>query len=142
MPPRVLFESDSRTKLRRETCGGRQQPTTLPAWGHERAGHVAGVDVGVYQTLLDRGELKTRIYAVWPLPGWDRLARTGYALISEARCCGRGLKGLPMESRIDDGTLLQPYLDAPNTAEFQRRDVSRSQCSSVSAAPIERDCRY
>ena len=36
----------------------------------------AGVDVGVYQTLLDRGDLKTRIYAVWPLPSWDRLART------------------------------------------------------------------
>jgi len=31
----------------------------------------AGVDVGVYQTLLDRGELKTRIYAVWPLPSWE-----------------------------------------------------------------------
>lgn len=28
----------------------------------------AGNDVGVYQTLLDRGELKTRIYAVSPLP--------------------------------------------------------------------------
>src|SRR5712691_5078471 len=37
----------------------------------------AGVDVGVYQTLLDRGELTTRIYAVWPLPSWDRLSRTG-----------------------------------------------------------------
>ena len=37
----------------------------------------AGADVGVYQTLLDRGELKTRIYAVAPLPAWERLARTG-----------------------------------------------------------------
>lgn len=37
----------------------------------------AGVDVGVYQTLLDRGELKTRIYAVSPLPAWERLAGTG-----------------------------------------------------------------
>src|SRR5215813_3021879 len=37
----------------------------------------AGTDVGVYQTLLDRGELKTRVYAVFPLPRWDRLAATG-----------------------------------------------------------------
>src|SRR5689334_10673701 len=37
----------------------------------------AGVDVGVYQTLLDRGELKTRIYAVAPFPAWERLAQTG-----------------------------------------------------------------
>src|SRR6185369_12028602 len=37
----------------------------------------AGADVGVYQTLLDRGELKTRIYAVWPLPRWNELAQTG-----------------------------------------------------------------
>src|SRR6266852_7921021 len=32
----------------------------------------AGSDVGVYQALLDRGELKNRIYAVWPLPRWER----------------------------------------------------------------------
>src|SRR5205823_6950379 len=37
----------------------------------------AGADVGVYQALLDRGELKDRIYAVWPLPRWENLARTG-----------------------------------------------------------------
>ena len=34
----------------------------------------AGNDVGVYQTLLDRGELKTRIYAASPLAAWERLA--------------------------------------------------------------------
>src|SRR5260370_10433234 len=34
----------------------------------------AGADVGVYQALLNRGESKNRIYAVWPLPRWDRLA--------------------------------------------------------------------
>src|SRR2546425_49882 len=37
----------------------------------------AGRDVGLYQTLLDRGELKTRIYAVSPLPDWQRMERTG-----------------------------------------------------------------
>lgn len=37
----------------------------------------AGNDVGVYQTLLNRNELKTRVYAVSPLPAWERLAKTG-----------------------------------------------------------------
>src|SRR5579859_2000355 len=34
-------------------------------------------DVGVYQALLDRGELKTRIYSMWPLPKWEHLAGQG-----------------------------------------------------------------
>ena len=38
---------------------------------------LAGSDVGVYQTLLDRGELKTRINAVTPIPAWERLAVAG-----------------------------------------------------------------
>ena len=36
-----------------------------------------GSDVGVYQTLLDRGELKTRIYGMTPLSRWERLASAG-----------------------------------------------------------------
>jgi predicted amidohydrolase YtcJ len=36
-----------------------------------------GADVGVYQTLLDRGELKTRIYGMTPLSRWERLASAG-----------------------------------------------------------------
>jgi predicted amidohydrolase YtcJ len=78
----------------------------------------AGVDVGVYQTLLDRGELKTRIYAVWPLPRWDRLAETGIrAHFGNAMLRTGGLKGFA------DGSLgsttaffFDPYLDAPNTS--------------------------
>jgi predicted amidohydrolase YtcJ len=77
----------------------------------------AGVDVGVYQTLLDHGELKTRIYAVSPLPAWERLARTGVRAHfgSEMLRIG-GLKGFA------DGSLgsttaffYEPYKDAPNT---------------------------
>jgi hypothetical protein len=77
----------------------------------------AGNDVGVYQTLLDRGELKTRIYAVSPLPAWERLARTGVRAHfgSEMLRIG-GLKGFA------DGSLgsttaffFEPYLDAPKT---------------------------
>lgn len=77
----------------------------------------AGNDVGVYQTLLDRGELKTRIYAVAPLPSWERLARTGVRshFGGDMLRIG-GLKG------FSDGSLgsttaffYEPYKDAPDT---------------------------
>jgi predicted amidohydrolase YtcJ len=77
----------------------------------------AGSDVGVYQALLDRGELKTRIYAISPLLAWERLARTGVRAHfgSEMLRLG-GLKGFA------DGSLgsttaffYEPYKDAPNT---------------------------
>lgn len=77
----------------------------------------AGVDVGIYQTLLDRGELKTRIYAISPLPAWERLARTGVrAHFGSDMLRIGGLKGFA------DGSLgsttaffYEPYKDAPNT---------------------------
>ncbi len=48
----------------------------------------AGDDVGVYQTLLERGELKTRVYAVSPLPDWERLgARRRAPRLRRATCC-------------------------------------------------------
>lgn len=75
----------------------------------------AGNDVGIYQTLLDRGELKTRIYAVSPLPAWERLVRTGVrAHFGSATLRIGGLKG------FSDGSLgsttaffYEPYDDAP-----------------------------
>ncbi len=77
----------------------------------------AGNDVGVYQTLLDRGELKTRIYAVSPLLAWERLARAGVrAHFGNHMVRIGGLKG------FSDGSLgsttaffYEPYKDAPNT---------------------------
>jgi hypothetical protein len=78
----------------------------------------AGVDVGVYQTLLDRAELKTRIYAVWPLPSWDRLARTGVrAHFGSAMLRTGGLKGFA-DGSLGSTTALfyEPYKDAPNTS--------------------------
>jgi predicted amidohydrolase YtcJ len=78
----------------------------------------AGTDVGVYQTLLDRGELKTRIYAVWPLPRWDRLAATGVrAHFGSAMLRTGGLKGFA-DGSLGSTTALffDPYLDAPNTS--------------------------
>lgn len=77
----------------------------------------AGNDVGVYQELLRRGTLKTRIYAVSPLPDWQRLGRTGihYAFGSEMLRIG-GLKGFA-DGSLGSTTawLFEPYLDAPNS---------------------------
>ena len=77
----------------------------------------AAEDVGIYQTLLDRGELKTRINAVWPLPRWQELARTGVrAHFGSAMVRTGGLKGFA-DGSLGSTTALffEPYLDAPNT---------------------------
>jgi predicted amidohydrolase YtcJ len=78
----------------------------------------AGNDVGVYQTLLERGELKTRIYAVSPLPDWERLGRVGVrrAFGGDMLRIG-GLKGFA-DGSLGSTTALffEPYLDAPNTS--------------------------
>ncbi len=78
----------------------------------------AGADVSVYQALLDRGELKNRIYAVWPLPRWERLAQTGgRAHFGSAMLRTGGLKGFA-DGSLGSTTALffQPYNDAPNTS--------------------------
>jgi len=77
----------------------------------------AGVDIGVYQTLLDRAELKTRIYAAWPLPRWEQLAQTGVrAHFGSPMLRTGGLKGFA-DGSLGSTTALffQPYRDAPNT---------------------------
>ena len=77
----------------------------------------AGNDVGVYQTLLERGELKTRVYAVSPLPGWERLANTGvHARFGNDVLRIGGLKGFA-DGSLGSTTALffEPYLDAPGT---------------------------
>src|ERR1043165_7397248 len=78
----------------------------------------AGTDVGVYQTLLDRGELKTRIYAVSPLPEWERVARTGVrAHFGSAMLRVGGLKGFADGSLGSTPALFyEPYLDDPSTS--------------------------
>jgi len=78
----------------------------------------AGDDVGVYQTLLERGELKTRVYAVSPLPDWQRLSRVGVrrAFGGDMLRIG-GLKGFS-DGSLGSTTALffEPYLDAPSTS--------------------------
>ena len=78
----------------------------------------AGTDVGVYQTLLDRGELKTRIYAVAPLPQWERLAQTGVrARFGSEMLRVGGLKGFS-DGSLGSTTALfyDPYRDDPSTS--------------------------
>jgi predicted amidohydrolase YtcJ len=78
----------------------------------------AGADVGVYQELLRRGQLKTRIYGFSPLPTWERMARAGVrsAFGSEMLRVG-GLKGFS-DGSLGSTTALffEPYNDAPNTS--------------------------
>lgn len=77
----------------------------------------AGTTVGVYQALLERGELKTRIYAVSPLPDWERLGRVGIlrAFGGDVLRIG-GLKGFS-DGSLGSTTALffEPYNDAPAT---------------------------
>jgi predicted amidohydrolase YtcJ len=77
----------------------------------------AGDDVGVYQYLLEHGELKNRIYAIRSIVSWEVLAKTGVraAFGSDMLRIG-GLKG------FSDGSLgsttaffFEPYNDSPNT---------------------------
>ena len=78
----------------------------------------AGTDVGVYQTLLDRGELKTRIYAVAPLPQWERLAQTGVrARFGSEMLRVGGVKGFS-DGSLGSTTALfyDPYRDDPSTS--------------------------
>lgn len=77
----------------------------------------AGADVGIYQELLRRSELKTRIYAIAPLPQWERLGATGVraAFGSDMLRVG-GLKGFS-DGSLGSTTALffDPYADAPQT---------------------------
>jgi len=75
----------------------------------------AGNDVGVLQTLAARGELKTRVYAVSPLPQWERLSRTGVrAVFGGDMLRVGGLKGFA-DGSLGSTTALffEPYNDAP-----------------------------
>jgi len=77
----------------------------------------AGDDVGLYQYLLERGELKTRIYATRSIVSWDVLAKTGVraAFGSDMLRIG-ALKGFA-DGSLGSTTALffEPYSDTPNT---------------------------
>jgi len=85
----------------------------------------AGTSVGAYQELLRQGKLKTRIYAVSPLPDWQRLTRTGiHYAFGDAMLRIGGLKGYA------DGSLgsttawfFEPYMDSPNTSGLSGAEI-------------------
>jgi predicted amidohydrolase YtcJ len=77
----------------------------------------AGEDVGLYQYMLQRGELKTRIYAIRSIVSWEPMAKTGVraAFGSDMLRIG-GLKGFA-DGSLGSSTALffEPYSDTPNT---------------------------
>jgi predicted amidohydrolase YtcJ len=77
----------------------------------------AGDDVGLYQWMLERGELKTRIYAIRSIVSWEVLARTGVrgAFGNDYLRIG-GLKGFA-DGSLGSSTafFFEPYSDTPGT---------------------------
>jgi len=77
----------------------------------------AGDDVGLYQYMLDRGELKTRIYAIRSIVSWEPMGQIGVraAFGSDMLRIG-GLKGFA-DGSLGSSTALffQPYNDSPDT---------------------------
>ncbi len=74
--------------------------------------------LGVYQTLLARGELSVRVSGHQPLAAWERLAAAGIrANFGNDKLKIGGLKGFA-DGSLGSTTALffQPYLDAPNTS--------------------------
>lgn len=77
----------------------------------------AGRDVGLYQRMLERGELATRVYAVRSIVSWEALARTGIrAPFGHDMLRIGGLKGF-VDGSLGSSTALffEPYSDAPET---------------------------
>ncbi len=88
----------------------------------------AGTDVGVYQELLRRGELKTRVYGCSPLADYKRWQNTGlHYAFGDAMLRVGCLKG------YSDGSLgsttawfFDPYLDAPNTSGLASDEIAKT----------------
>ena len=77
----------------------------------------ANADVGLYQYMLDRGELKTRIYAIRSIVSWEVLAKAGVrAAFGPGMLRIGGLKGFA-DGSLGSTTALffEPYNDAPQT---------------------------
>ncbi len=96
----------------------------------------AGTDVGVYQELVRRGTLKTRVYGCSPLGDYQRWARTGVrAAFGDAMLRVGCLKGFA------DGSLgsttawfFEPYLDAPNSTGLAMADVMTTMRDDITNA--------
>ena len=96
----------------------------------------AGTDVGVYQELLRRGTLKTRVYGCSPLADYKRWENTGlHYAFGDAMVRVGCLKGYA------DGSLgsttawfFDPYVDAPNTSGLPRAEVNSTMKGNIVAA--------
>jgi predicted amidohydrolase YtcJ len=88
----------------------------------------SGTDVGVFQELLRRGTLKTRIYACSQLGDYERWVRTGVrAAFGDPMLRVGCLKGYA------DGSLgsttawfFEPYLDAPNSVGLASDEIPKT----------------
>jgi predicted amidohydrolase YtcJ len=88
----------------------------------------AGTDVGVFQELLRRGTLKTRVYGCSPLGDYQRWEKTGVrAAFGDAMLRVGCLKGYA------DGSLgsttawfFAPYLDAPNSVGLASDEIPKT----------------
>lgn len=93
----------------------------------------AGTDVGVYQELLRRGTLKTRIYACSVLNDYKRWENTGVRFaFGDAMLRVGCLKGYA------DGSLgsttawfFDPYLDAPDSRGLAMADVETTMAQTI-----------
>jgi predicted amidohydrolase YtcJ len=77
----------------------------------------AGDDVGLYQFMLERGELKTRIYAIRSIVSWEVLGKTGVrAAFGNDMLRIGGLKGFA-DGSLGSSTafFFAPYSDTPDT---------------------------
>ncbi|HOB75624.1 MAG TPA: amidohydrolase [Phycisphaerae bacterium] len=77
----------------------------------------AGDDVGLYQYMIQRGELKTRIYGARSIVSWDVLAKTGVQAGFGSDMLRIGcVKGFA-DGSLGSSTALffEPYNDAPGT---------------------------
>ena len=77
----------------------------------------AGEDVGLYQSLLDADELKTRIYATRSIVAWEDLGRIGvHAAFGSNMLRVGALKGFA-DGSLGSSTALffEPYFDLPHT---------------------------
>ncbi|MGB7068996.1 MAG: amidohydrolase [Pyrinomonadaceae bacterium] len=95
----------------------------------------AGTDVGVYQELLRRGALKTRVYGCSTLGDYTRWQRTGVHFAFGSAMLRVGcLKG------FSDGSLgsttawfFEPYLDDPKSVGLPSSDITKMAETAINA---------
>ncbi len=96
----------------------------------------AGTDVGVFQELLRRGTLKTRIYGCSPLDDYKRWENTGVR-----SAFGDAMLRVGCLKSYADGSLgsttawfFDPYLDAPNSKGLAMADVETTMRKKIQDA--------